>query len=181
MDRTRVVIASGLAVALLAGVIIVSLVFGSGNDQAAQATPPPAPLRTGPVALVPVPAPAATSADCAALVQKLPQSLSSNSAPLTKATLAEPAPPASAAWSDQRSDPVVLRCGLDKPAELTPTSQLGVVNGVSWLEIPSGDSSTWYLADRTVYVAMTVPHSAGTGPLQEISDLITKTLAKKPS
>ncbi|WP_143231317.1 DUF3515 domain-containing protein [Actinosynnema sp. ALI-1.44] len=182
MDRTRVVIAAGLAVVLIVGVIIVSLVFGSGNDQAAQPETPPAPLRTGPVPLVPVPAPAAASADCATLIQQVPATLQADKAVLTKAALAEPAPPASVAWTDQRSDPVVLRCGLEKPAELTPTTQnLRAIDGVSWLPVEGPGSTTWYLADRPVYVALTIPAAAGTGPLQDISTLVTKTLPKEPS
>lgn len=166
---------------LLAGVIVVSLVFGPGDDQTAQPQTPPKPLRTGPVALVPVPAPGAASAECATLVQQLPATLQSGSAVLTKAALAEPAPPASVAWTDQRSDPVVLRCGLAKPAELTPTTQnLRVIDGVSWLAVDGIDSTTWYLVDRPVYAALTVPREAGTGPLQDISGLISRTLTKKP-
>ncbi|ALG13106.1 DUF3515 domain-containing protein [Kibdelosporangium phytohabitans] len=182
MDRTRVVIAAGLAVLLVAGVIIVSLVFGSGNDQVAQPQPPSAPLRTGPVPLVPVPAPAAASADCTTLIQKVPATLQADKGVLTKAALAEPAPPASVAWTDQRSEPVVLRCGLEKPAELTPTTQnLRAVDGVSWLPVEGPGSTTWYLADRPVYVALTIPGDTGTGPLQDISTLVGKTLAKKTS
>jgi hypothetical protein len=166
-----------LAVLLLAGVIIASLVFGSREQTAG----PPPPTRTGPVALVPVPAPAAGSPDCAALLEKLPATLQSGSTVLTRAQLAEPAPPASVAWTDQRSDPVVLRCGLDKPAELTPTTNLRAVDGVAWLAIDGEQSTTWYLADRAVYVAVTVPVTAGTGPLQDISALIGRTMRKQTS
>jgi hypothetical protein len=167
-----------VAVLLIAGVIIVSLVFGSRErDQAAAPGEPPA--RTGPVALVPVPAPSAGSADCVTLIGKLPATLQSGSTVLSKATVAEPAPPAVAAWTDQRTDPVVLRCGLDRPAELTPTTQTRAVNGVNWLPIDGPDATTWYLVDRSVYVAVTVPATTGTGPLQEISDLIARTVPKR--
>ncbi|CAM3766415.1 DUF3515 domain-containing protein [Kibdelosporangium persicum] len=167
---------------LVAGVIIAGLLFGSTDDRTAQQAPPPSsPLRTGPVALVPVPAPAAGSADCATLIQNVPATLKSGSTVLTKAALAEPAPPASVAWTDQRSDPVVLRCGLDKPAELTATTPLRAIDGVSWLPVENELATTWYLADRSVYVALTVPASTGTGPLQDISTLITRTLPKKTS
>jgi Protein of unknown function (DUF3515) len=178
VDRPRVVIAAVLAVLLLAGVIITSLVFGS-REQAAE---PPPPTRTGPVALVPVPAPAAGSPDCGTLLENLPATLQSGSTVLSRAQLAEPAPPASVAWTDQRTDPVVLRCGLDKPAELTPsTDKLRAVDGVSWLAIDGTDATTWYLVDRAVYVAVTVPASAGTGPLQDITALIGRTMPKKAS
>jgi hypothetical protein len=179
VDRPRVVVAAGLAVLLIAGVIIVSLVFGSREQD--QASAPPSPTRTGPVALVPVPAPSAGSADCDSLLRKLPATLQSGSTVLSKAALAEPAPPATAAWTDQRSDPVVLRCGLDRPAELTPTTQTRAVSGVQWLPVDGAESTTWYLVDRPVYVAVTVPATAGTGPLQDLSDLIGKTLPRRTS
>jgi Protein of unknown function (DUF3515) len=178
VDRPRVVIAAGLAVLLIAGVIIVSLVFGSREGD--QAASPPPPARTGPVALVPVPAPSAGSADCDSLVRNLPATLQSGSTVLSKATLAEPAPPASAAWTDQRTEPVVLRCGLDRPAELTPTTNTRAVSGVQWLPVEGAESTTWFVVDRTVYVALTVPATAGTGPLQDISDLVGKVLPRKP-
>ena len=132
------------------------------------------------MALVPVPAPSAGSADCVALLGKLPATLQSGPTVLSKAVVAEPAPPAAVAWTDQRSDPVVLRCGLDRPAELTPTTQTRAVNGVNWLPIDGPEATTWYLVGRSVYVAVTVPATTGTGPLQEISDLIGKTLPPKP-
>ena len=183
-DRSRVSgvtvgISAGLAVLLIAGVIIISLVFGSKAREQPAALPPP--TRTGPVALVPVPAPSAGSPDCESLVRNLPATLQSGSTVLSKAPLAEPAPPASAAWTDQRSEPVVLRCGLDRPAELTPdTQKLRAITGVQWLPVEGENATTWYVVDRPVYVALTVPVDAGTGPLQDISTTIGKVLSRKP-
>jgi hypothetical protein len=170
VDRPRVVVAAGLAVLLIAGVIIASLVFGSRG----QSTAPPRP-----VALVAVPAPSAGSPDCAGLIRDLPANMQSGSTVLARAQLAEPAPPAAAAWAAENVEPVVLRCGLDRPAELTPTTQTRAVSGVQWLPIEGQGATTWYTVDRAVFVALTVPATAGTGPLQEISALIAK-LPRKP-
>ncbi len=167
MNRTRVVIAASLSVVLIAGVIVFGIVVRSQE--------PPA----KPVALVPVPAPQATSADCTALLGKLPESLQSGSTVLGKAALAAPAPPATAAWTDNQSEPVVLRCGLDKPAELGPTTQTRAIDGVQWLPIDGADATTWFTVDRTVFVALTVPTTAGTGPLQDISKAVGQFLPKK--
>jgi hypothetical protein len=181
VDRPRVLIAAGVAVLLIVGVIIVSLVYGSREREQAGQQPPPAPTRSGPVALVPVPAPQAGSADCATLLGKLPATLPSGDTVLKRATLADPAPRATAAWTDGTSDPVVLRCGLDKPAELTPTTdKLRSVSGVAWLPEDGTESTTWYLADRTVYVAVTIPSTAGTGVIQSMSEVVSANLAKKP-
>ncbi len=77
-------------------------------------------------------------------------------------------------------NPVVLRCGLDRPPELTRDASLRVVNGVRWLHVPGQGSATWYAVDRPVYAALTVPADAGTGPLQQMSDTLADTLPETP-
>ncbi|MDQ3406303.1 MAG: DUF3515 domain-containing protein, partial [Actinomycetota bacterium] len=77
------------------------------------------------------------------------------------------------AWGDQVEQPVVLRCGLGKPPELTPTSALRVVSGVQWLPIMGTGSATWFVVDRAVYVALTLPDGMGTGPLQTVSEAVS--------
>ena len=180
-SRRTVGIAVGLAVLLIVGVIVLSKVFDTGGTGAGPTTPTtsstpttPAP-RTGPVALVPVDAPDAGSPSCANLIAALPATLTNAGAVLGRLPLAEPAPPASAAWGDH-GDPVVLRCGLARPPELTPTSELRAISGVSWLPVAGANASTWYVVDRSVIVALTVPGNAGTGPLQEISETVGKAL-----
>ncbi|WP_227980771.1 DUF3515 domain-containing protein [Nocardia spumae] len=135
-----------------------------------------------PLALGSVPAPAAGGQDCAALLGALPASLGDD---YTESELAQPAPPATKAWQlPDGGEPIVLRCGLDRPLEFTAASALQVVNGVNWFEVrdqTSGvTSGTWYAVDRGTYIAVTMPNKAGPSPLQEISDTITKTLPAKP-
>lgn len=177
-SRTTVAIAVGLGALLIVGVIVLSKVIDTGAP--ASAPPPPAPStsaapRTGPVALVPVDAPDAGSPGCAKLIAALPPSLTSGSASLRRLPLAEPAPPATAAWG-AGDDPVVLRCGLARPAELTETSALREISGVKWLPVSGDGRSTWYVVDRAIFIALTVPGNAGTGPLQEISETVGKSL-----
>lgn len=135
--------------------------------------------RTGPLALAPIPAPEATSPECAAVIDALPRELVVHGSPVPRRELAQPAPPAGVAWGDAGHDPITLRCGLDAPAELTPTSKLAEISGVSWLEISEGNQSSWLAADRPVYVALTVPEGSGTGPVQDISALLRETLPKQ--
>ncbi|MFD1152547.1 DUF3515 domain-containing protein, partial [Saccharothrix hoggarensis] len=99
---------------------------------------------------------------------------------LPRRELASPAPAGALAWGDAAHQPVVLRCGLDRPAALTPTSVTRVISDVQWLEVAEGDSATWYVVDRPVYVALTVPSDAGTGPLQDVSATVRDTLARGP-
>lgn len=176
-SRTAVAIAAGLAVLLAVGVIVLSKIIDTGAQPPA-ATPTSttsAAPRTGPVPLVPVDAPDAGSPGCASLVAALPPSLTSGNSRLGRLPLAEPAPPASAAWGDA-GDPVVLRCGLARPPELTETSKLREISGVKWLPVSADGRSTWYVVDRGVFVAMTVPGNVGTGPIQEISETVNKVL-----
>jgi hypothetical protein len=177
LPRPLLAVAIGLPVLLAAGVAAVGLVLGtSGTDDSATPTAD----RSGPLALVPIPAPAAESPDCTTLLGKLPVALVSNGATLPRRELAAPAPTGTVAWGDAKHEPLVLRCGLDRPGDLTPTSQLRVISDVQWLEVKDGGDATWYVVDRAVYVALTVPSDAGTGPLQDVSTTIRDTLPKGP-
>ncbi len=165
--RVVLVTATALAVALAVAVAVFALTKGSADS-----------ADSGPLPLVPVPAPAAGTPACGTLLGAVPTELTSNGAPLKMRSLAEPAPPATVAWG--ATDPLVLRCGLDRPPELTPSAQLRLVNGVQWLQVPGDGASTWYVVDREVYAALTVPDSAGTGPLQQISDTVAAKLPARP-
>jgi hypothetical protein len=174
VPRATVGVAVGLVLVLAVAIVVLSKILSSGAE-----TPLTAPTSTpsaGPLALVPVEAPEAGSAPCATLLGRLPAELSSGQKTLRRLTLAEPAPPATRAWGERGGEPVVLRCGLSRPPELTPTSELRVVSGVQWLPIEGDGASTWYLVNRAVYVALTVPAGTGTGALQGISEAVAAAL-----
>lgn len=170
------VVAAVVAVAFAAVVAVVGLTR-SPDSSGSSGSSAPSPEDQGPLALVAVPAPQASTRPCASLIEAVPGSLESGEETLARRKLAAPAPAGAAAWG--RAEPVVLRCGLDRPAELTRTSSLREINGVKWLPIKRGDTATWYAVDRDVYVALTVPANAGTGPLQHISDTIRRTLPQR--
>ncbi|QFZ22820.1 DUF3515 domain-containing protein [Saccharothrix syringae] len=177
LPRPLLAVALGLPALLAAGVAAVGLFFGAGGkDDPAD----PSAGRSGPVALVPVPAPRAESAECGALLSALPMQLVSNGVTLPRRELASPAPAGAVAWGDATHEPVVLRCGLERPGELSPTSELRDVSDVTWLVVGGTGAATWFVVDRPVYVALTVPSDAGTGPLQDISTTVRDTLAEGP-
>ncbi len=176
LPRPLLAVAIGLPALLAAGVAAAGLFLGAGDKDAGAADSG----RTGPLPLVPVPAPQAGAAECTGLLAKLPLQLVSNGATLPRRELAAPAPVGAVAWGDAQHDPLVLRCGLDRPRDLGPTSSLRLISDVNWLEITEGDKATWYVVDRPVYVALTVPTDAGTGPLQDISTTIRDTLPAVP-
>ncbi|MET8874365.1 DUF3515 domain-containing protein [Nocardia sp. NPDC004604] len=138
-----------------------------------------APTEREPLVLGPVPAPAATGPACTALLPALPIDLGD----YTKSTLVEPAPPATRAWQRKDGgDPIVLRCGLERPLEFNRASALQIVNGVQWFEVrdAAAKASTWFAVDREPYIALTVPDGSGPTPLQGVSDTITANLPAKP-
>jgi hypothetical protein len=181
LDRTlpRVLIGVALAlpVLLVVGVLIASQVLGR------QADPDPA---TGPLALGPVPVPAAASADCARLLSGLPGDINTGDGLLPRRVLADPVPPHTVAWGGENEasgrpedQPVVLRCGLPTPPELTPTSPLLDVDGVDWLRIPGVGASTWVTVDRAVFVGLTLPDGIGSGAIQDVSRGVKITLVSR--
>jgi hypothetical protein len=138
---------------------------------------------TGPLPVPPVDAVAAESPECAALLAALPVELPAADGALPPRPIAEPAPPAVRAWA-ALPRPAVLRCGLPRPAELNPASALLEINGVRWLELDDGVPDpvvvSYVAVDRPVYVVLTTPVDAGSGPLQAVSDAVRETLPPTP-
>lgn len=162
--------AVALPVALVVGVVTAAVI--------AQRTPVAAPLALGSV-----PAPGATSTACTDVLAAMPTEL----AGLTRATLADPAPAGVLAWSDPaaaETEPVVLRCGLERPAEFDAAAALVVVDGVQLLEISGADiglaATTWVVVDRGTYLALTLPDGSGSGALQDVCDVVADTLPAAP-
>lgn len=175
-------VAAVLVALLVVGVVVASLTVGSddsGTAAATTGTPTPKP-RTGPVALVAVDAPAAGSPECAKLTAALPDELPSAGVTLSRLPLADPAPEGAVAWGAETGEPVVLRCGLTRPPELTPTSSLSSIDKVQWLRVQGAGAITWYTVDRDVYIALTAPEDTGTGPMQDISNTVATTLKAVP-
>ncbi|GGK96715.1 DUF3515 domain-containing protein [Nocardia jinanensis] len=159
--------AVALPIALLIGVVVAAVI--------ALRTP----VEREPLALGPIPAPAADGPACSDLLPALPADLGD----YTRSTLVEPAPAATTAWQlPDGGEPIVLRCGLDRPLEFNRASPLQVVNGVQWFEVrdDAAATATWFVVDRETYIALTVPDGSGPTPLQTISDTVTAQLPVRP-
>jgi hypothetical protein len=101
---------------------------------------------------VAVDAPAVTGAAadaCHALAAELPSDLSAGSRRSTS-----PQSELTAAWG---SVPVVLRCGVDQPVALTPTSQLTTIDGVDWLPERGDGGVRFTTVGLVANVEVTVP------------------------
>ncbi|MDR3656782.1 MAG: DUF3515 domain-containing protein [Mycobacterium sp.] len=143
-------------------------------------------LRQGPtdkpiaIPLAGAPAPQADSELCRALVATLPDTMGD----FRRATVAAPAPAGAAAWTGPSGiEPVILRCGVERPADFVVGAPLQMVNSVSWFEAGSDGASTWYAVDhgtRATYVALTLPQGSGPTPIQTVSELIEKVMPARP-
>jgi hypothetical protein len=163
MPRWPLGIALALAVALVVGVLVAAAIV---REQ-----------HLGPLGLAVVRAPSANSTNCERLLAALPETLDGGDAgPLQRRSLATPAPAGAAGWGEP---PVVLRCGLDRPVELTATSRLLDVSGVQFLELVGSGTSTWLAVDRPVYVVVALPPTSGSGPLQQLAAVIANTLPRR--
>lgn len=88
-----------------------------------------------------------------------------------------------ASWpASKDGDPVIVRCGVSRPAELSPTSNLQVVNPVQWFITDSieGSGQAFICVDHRPYVALWVPVNAGNGPITDVSAAIERTLPRGP-
>ncbi|HEY1838824.1 MAG TPA: DUF3515 domain-containing protein [Mycobacterium sp.] len=133
--------------------------------------------RVTPVVVAAVPAPHAQDGACQKLIEALPQRLGA----YTRAPLVQPAPAGAAAWrTPDAADPVVLRCGLDRPADFVVGSPIQLVDRVQWFEVNQDQRSTWYSVDRPVYLALTLPPGSGPTPIQQLSELIDRTMPARP-
>jgi hypothetical protein len=129
------------------------------------------------VAVAAVPAPHAQDPACGKLLEALPERLGD----YTRAALVQPAPVAAAAWQPAGTgDPVVLRCGLDRPADFVVGTAIQMVDRVQWFQVSQDQRSTWYAVDRPVYVALTLPPGSGPTPIQQLSELIDRAMPARP-
>jgi uncharacterized protein DUF3515 len=132
-----------------------------------------------PVALPGASAPQSGAPACKAVAAALPQRLGR----YQRAAVAQPAPEGAAAWRDgTANEPVVLRCGLDRPADFVVGSPIQGVDRVQWFQVSaqSEGRSTWYTVDRPVYFALTLPSGSGPAPIQELSEVIDRTVGAVP-
>lgn len=166
----RVVIIAALVIAV--GVVGVVLAIAATRHAPPQ-----------PVAIPAVPAPQAQDAPCRALLQALPEDLGD----YRRVPLEQPSPAGAAAWrATSGGEPVVLRCGLDRPPGFVVGAPVQVVDRVQWFQqtgLGSGsdaERSTWYAVDRPVYVALTLPPGSGPTPIQQVSELIDHTMPVVP-
>jgi hypothetical protein len=164
--RAALIAALAVAATAVVGLLVIA---------ALRQTPP----RPAPVAIAAAPAPDADGDACHTLLAGLPDALGD----YHRAHAVEPVPAGAAAWQDDGgAEPVILRCGLERPDDFVASSPLQVVDDVSWFRIGDQGRTTWVAVDRPVYVALTLPDGSGPTPIQLISGAVAKAMpAVKPN
>jgi len=159
-------------------VVLVLLVNRAGLRGAQAPSPTPSPSSTAartalpPVRVVAPPASVAAARSCPAFLAALPLTLTD-----LAARPADSPSPYVAAWGEP---PVLLRCGVLRPAGFVVGVQTIVVNGVAWYPEPHGNRTVWTAVDRPVYVEVTVPTGYASGPVAELATLVARTLPARP-
>ena len=116
------------------------------------------------------------AAGCGRLHEALPRSLDGRDRAGTR-----PPSTRTAAWGDP---PVVLRCGVGRPAGLTATSQVVEVNGVEWFLTEPAPPYVFTTVGRGTYlqvrVPRSVPRSEATAPLVDLANAVRSALPRRP-
>lgn len=163
------------------GLILAALILAVAAIVATLAVAASRRAPAAPVVIGAVPAPSAESPECGVLLAALPDRLGEYS----RADTAQPTPPGAAAWrgeDEPGGQPVILRCGLGRPAEFVVGSPIQMVDGVQWFRLEDAQSqlATWLCVDRQVYVALTLPTGSGPAPIQVVSAAIEKAMPAIP-
>ncbi|MGC4932869.1 DUF3515 domain-containing protein [Gordonia sp. DT30] len=117
----------------------------------------------------------ASGADCAKLLGALPPTFDGFGSKQVDGD--------TATWSgSDGADPVTVRCGVGRPSELAPSSNLQTVNGVQWFitDTIDGRGQAYVCVDHRPYVALWVPASGGNASITDVSAAIGRVLPPGP-
>ncbi|MFL6089186.1 MAG: DUF3515 domain-containing protein [Aeromicrobium sp.] len=109
-----------------------------------------------------------SAVDCVGLLDDLPATVAGQGRKLVKGRLA-------GAWGDP---PIVLRCGVEKPTALKPTSRCDEVDGVGWFAEKQSDGYLFTTIGRRHYVSLEVPsdYAPEANALADVADVVARHL-----
>jgi hypothetical protein len=123
-----------------------------------------------PITTAPAPPSANSTVEgtCAQVISGLPLQLG----PLSPRTIQTER---AVAWGDP---PIILRCGVNRPADLKPGSNTPaiLVGDVYWFRTGRGDSDVFTSIDRAVYIEVSVPAKQSYMPLPTLGAAIAAKL-----
>jgi hypothetical protein len=105
-----------------------------------------------------------SAVDCRGLLSDLPPSVAGQPRRMVEHRLA-------GAWGDPS---IILRCGVEKPTSLKPTSPCDEINGVGWLAERQSDGYLFTTIGRSHYASLEVPadYEPAADALADVADLV---------
>ena len=163
-----------IATAVLVPVVVVLVVLvnvlggaeeadtGAGGPAAVDGSTPP---QREDLPVLPVEVPPATpetDASCPALMGTLPLELAGEPSRRVQSDT-----PYVYAWGEP---PVVLTCGVERPAGWVSTAAAIQINGVQWhVDDSNPDTTVWTAVDRPVYVEVRLPTGVDSAPVTALT------------
>ena len=169
--RRIAIIAAAVGVPVVLALVILANVVGGGDDG-------PADVGAGPTAQradlppLPVEVPPVTpeaEASCPGLMSTLPLELTGE---LSRTVDSDSL--FAYAWGEP---PIVLVCGVDRPAGYVAGVSAIQINGVQWyVDTDDPDTTVWTTVDRPVYVQISLPASVDSAPVTALTPQIAQAL-----
>jgi hypothetical protein len=161
-----------LVVALAVLVRVLGGSGGAGDGGSAADVSGGASTGRGDLPVLPVAVPPVTpeaDASCPALMRTLPLELSGEESRRVRSDS-----PYAYAWGDP---PVVLVCGVHRPAGYVVGVSAIQINGVQWyVDTSDPDTTVWTTVDRPVYVQISLPSSVDSAPVTALTPQIAQAL-----
>jgi hypothetical protein len=171
-------IAAAVLVPVVVAVIVLGNVLGGSSENADDPGHGPAaidgstPPQREDLPVLPVDVPPATpqaDASCPALMSTLPLELAGEPSRRVGSDT-----PYAYAWGDP---PIVLVCGVDRPAGFVVGVSAIQINGVQWfVDTSDPESTVWTTIDRPVYVRITLPAEVDSAPVTALTPQIAAAL-----
>jgi len=172
--RRVALLATAVLVPLVVALVVLVKVLGgsagsggstadvSGATSTARADLPVLPVEVPPVT-------PEADASCPALMQTLPLELTGKQSRQVKSDT-----PFAYAWGDP---PIVLICGVDRPAGYVTGAAAIQINGVQfYVDTTDPDTTVWTTVDRPVYVQISLPSSVDSAPVTALTPQISQAL-----
>jgi hypothetical protein len=158
---------------VVAAAVLVRVLGGAGDGSGAAADVSGS-ASTGreDLPVLPVEVPPVTpeaDASCPALMSTLPLELTGEESRRVRSDS-----PYAYAWGDP---PIVLICGVDRPAGYVVGVSAIQINGVQWyVDTSDPDTTVWTTVDRPVYVQISLPSSVDSAPVTALTPQIAQAL-----
>jgi hypothetical protein len=157
---------------VVAFAVLVNVFGGSDDDRAPARAQGGETTGREDLPVLPVDVPPVTpeaEASCPALMSALPLELGGEPSRRVKSDS-----PYAYAWGDP---PVVLICGVDRPAGYVVGAAAIQINGVQWyVDTSDPDTTVWTTVDRPVYVQISLPPSVDSAPVTALTPQIAHAL-----